>query len=438
MSRETFQMLPKIKLRCAPIGQFDQAKLRITTDFWCGIAGSGAAVAKVADTAAFCGFLRMNGFRLLLAAGAGVALLAAQPGLADVKAGAEAWARGDYAAAVAQWQGPADAGDTDAQFNLAQAYKLGRGVPRDLTKAELLFSKAAAAGHLAAADNYGLLLFDRGERGLAMPYVRAGAARGDPRAQYLLGIAHFNGDLAPKDWVRAYALMTLAQSAGLPQAAPALAQMDQYIPMEQRQAAASLAPQLGQKADAARLSQGKAADLAAPAGTGAAVAVAAGPKPALPSVTPPMVRPAAAVASAVRTAGAATAATAGADYARPAVSEKPAPAPASKPPAPKPAPAMADAVPAKPKPKPAPAPAPAAASGGRWRVQFGAFGVAANADALWAKVRSRPEVTGHPRVNVPSGKVSKLQATGYVSREAAAAACSSLSKAGLTCIAVQD
>ena len=244
----------------------------------------------------------------------------------------------------------------------------------------------------------------------------------------MLGIAHFNGDLAPKDWVRAYALMTLAQSAGLPQAAPALAQMDQYIPMEQRQAAASLAPQLGQKADAARLSQGTAADLAAPAGTGAAVAVAAGPKPALPSVTPPMVRPAAAVASAVRTADAATAATAGADYARPAVAEKPAPAPASKPPAPKPAPAMADAVPAKPKPKPAPA----AASGGRWRVQFGAFGVAANADALWAKVRFRPEV------NVPSGKVSKLQATGYVSREAAAAACSSLSKAGLTCIAVQD
>ena len=83
----------------------------------------------------------MNGFRLLLATGADVAVLAAQPGLADVKAGAEAWA-----AAVAQWQGPADAGDTDAQFNLAQAYKLGRGVPRDLTKAELLFSKAAAAG----------------------------------------------------------------------------------------------------------------------------------------------------------------------------------------------------------------------------------------------------------------------------------------------------
>ena len=71
-------------------------------------------------------------------------------------------------------------------------------------------------------------------------------------------------------------------------------------------------------------------------------------------------------------------------------------------------------------------------------MQFGAFGVPANADALWAKLKARPELAGHPRIDVPTGKVSKLQAGGFASREAAAAACASLSKAGLTCIAAQD
>jgi TPR repeat protein len=149
---------------------------------------------------------------------AALALVFAVPGHADVKDGVDAWSRGDYAAAVRQWQGPANAGDADAQFNLAQAYKLGRGVNQDLTKAEQLFVKAAAQGHLQAADNLGLLMFQRGERAGAMPYIKAASGRGDPRAHYVLGLAHFNGDGVEKDWERAYALVSLAQQAGLPQA----------------------------------------------------------------------------------------------------------------------------------------------------------------------------------------------------------------------------
>ena len=88
-----------------------------------------------------------------------------------------------------------------------------------------------------------------------------------------------------------------------------------------------------------------------------------------------------------------------------------------------------------PKPTPAPAPRPAADSGGTWRIQLGAFGVAGNADILWAKVRSRPEVAGHPRLNVKAGAVTKLQAGGY-SPAGAQAACSKLKAAGYTCVAV--
>src|ERR1700712_2990213 len=98
--------------------------------------------------------------RISLLAGA---FAVASPALADVKAGVDAWSRGDYQRAIAEWKGPADHGDADAQFNLGQAYKLGRGVSPDLAKAEELFAKAAQHGHIQASDNLGLLLFQRGE-----------------------------------------------------------------------------------------------------------------------------------------------------------------------------------------------------------------------------------------------------------------------------------
>lgn len=357
-----------------------------------------------------------------------VALVLATPALGDVKSGEDAWNRGDYATAAQQWEAPAAQGDPDAQFHLAQAYRLGRGVTRDLAKAELLFGKAAAQGHVEAGDFYGLMMFDRGERAAAMPYIRAAADRGDPRAQYLLGIAHFNGDLAPKDWVRAYALMTLAQSAGLPQAAPAMTQMDQHIPLAQRQAAASLAARLGEQAETNRRNQLAAADL------GSKVVPTAAPTAAPPLPAPQPTR------------------VASADVLPPPPAPLPAPLPAPRPPfglgqtapttygeAPGGDADMPEAAApaARPVARPASRP-PAVAASGPWRVQLGAFGVASNADALWARVKGRPEIAGHARANVKVGAVTKLQATGFASRDAANRACSALAAAGITCLPVQD
>jgi len=174
---------------------------------------------------------------------AALGLLAA-PALADVKAGVDAWSAGDFSRAVVEWQEPAAAGDADALFNLAQAYRLGRGVEVDSARARKLYEEAAARGHVKAADNYGLMLFQEGEQEKAMPLIRAAADRGDPRAQYVLGLSHFNADYAPRDWVRAYALMTLASGSGLPQARDALVQMDKYVPAQQRSQAQALARQL--------------------------------------------------------------------------------------------------------------------------------------------------------------------------------------------------
>jgi cell division septation protein DedD len=162
----------------------------------------------------------------------------------------------------------------------------------------------------------------------------------------------------------------------------------------------------------------------------------------------------AAVPAAIRTAAKDSAASAGADYARPAAAAQPVAAkPASAKPAPAKPAAVAAALPKPAAPKPAPTPtattkppqpkaaaasAKPATAAGPWRVQLGAFGVAANADALWARARGRPELAGHPRINAKAGAVTKLQAGGFATRESASAACAGLSRAGFTCIPARD
>jgi len=344
---------------------------------------------------------------------AGSTISAGSAAFADVKAGVDAWSAGDYGAAVKEWKTQADKGDPDAQFNLGQAYKLGRGVPLDLGKAEDLYGRAAAQGHIQAADNYGLLLFQRGERERALPYIQAASDRGDSRAQYILGVGHFNGDIVPKDWVRAYALVTLAQQAGLPQATNALAQMDQHIPLADRQKSVPLAAQIAAAADATRERQVAASELGA-----RPVA------PAVPVATPPRVASAAIPAAIPGS----SPANAGADFTRSA----PPPTIVKTPP-----PVAAKPAPAKPAPaKMATAPAPTAAKAvtGSWRLQLGAFGVSGNAEKLWAKLSRRPEIAGHPRQLVSSGKLTRLYAGGYASRAAAASACASLKASGQECV----
>ena len=182
--------------------------------------------------------------RMALGAAAALATVTAMPALADVKAGVEAWQRGDFGAAVKEWRPLADQGDADAQFNLGQAYRLGRGVPADLRIAQSWFQKAAAKGHEQAQGNLGLILYESGKRREALPWIRKAADRGDPRAQYVLGIELTNGDLITKDWPRAYALMTRAAAQGLPAAARSLTQMEQFVPLAERQKGIALARQI--------------------------------------------------------------------------------------------------------------------------------------------------------------------------------------------------
>jgi uncharacterized protein len=169
------------------------------------------------------------------------AALAAPLSAQSVKAGIDAWQRADYAAAVGIWRPLAEGGDADAQFNLGQAYRLGRGVPLDLSAAKIWFERAARNGHLDAETTLGLLTFQNGDRVQGLKWLKAAADQGEPRALLVYGTALFNGDGVPQDRVLAYALVSRAAAQGLEPAKDTLAQLDQLMPVADRQKAVSLA-----------------------------------------------------------------------------------------------------------------------------------------------------------------------------------------------------
>lgn len=320
------------------------------------------------------GMARMKRATLAVAA-----LLAALPAGADVKAGVDAWSRGEFARAVQEWRPLAIAGDADAQFNMGQAYKLGRGVPVNLDQAQSWFKRAADQGHIQAQDNYGIGLFQANRHAEAAQWLERSVARGEPRAQLVLATMLFNGDGVKADYPRAYALMTRASQAGLSSASQSLAQMDGFISPADREQGMQLARRYA--AETRATGAGTFADRSA--------TVASAHTPSA-NVTRPS--PARAVRS-------------------------------SSPRTPEPA--------AKPRPAPAtPAPTRAARTGA-WRIQLGAFRERGNAKTLWTRVRGR--LRGAQPAYVAGGGVTRLQATGFASRAEAQRACTA---AGVACVVI--
>jgi TPR repeat protein len=342
-----------------------------------------------------------NNARHTIAAIAFATVLAAAPALADVKAGVDAWEAGRYEQAVKEWRALADRGDADAQFNMGQAYRLGRGVPADLKIAQSWFEKAAAQGHQEAQANAGLLLFQNGNRTGALPWLRKAADRGDARAQYVLGTALFNGDFTAKDWPRAYAYMSRSAAQGLTPAKASLTQMEQYVSAEDRQKGSLLAAQIGQGS-------------AFPAGT--------------PTVTE--TRPVR-IAGQVKSRPAAPA---------PIFTGKPiAPTAKGDTPGDKAAAAAAHATrlaSAAPKAAAKPAPAPVAV-GGRWRVQLGAYGNAGAARVQWMSLTKRVGALGGLQPSYEqAGAFTRLRVGPLASRTDADKVCAAAKSAGQACFTV--
>jgi hypothetical protein len=159
----------------------------------------------------------------------------------SVKAGIEAWQKGDYAGAIAAWRPLAEAGDSDAAFNLGQAYRLGRGTQTNLGAAQTWFERAARNGHVDAQTTLGLLLFQNGNQTGGLRWLRQAADQGEPRAMLVYGTALFNGDGITQDPVLGYAYVSRAAAQGLAPAKDTLEQLDKLLPVEDRKKGVALA-----------------------------------------------------------------------------------------------------------------------------------------------------------------------------------------------------
>jgi TPR repeat protein len=169
------------------------------------------------------------------------AALAAPLPAQTVKAGIDAWQRADYPAAVAIWRPLAEGGDADAQFNLGQAYRLGRGVQLDLAAARIWFERAARSGHLDAETTLGLLMFQNGDRAGGLKWLKQAADQGEPRALLVYGTALYNGDVVTQDRILGYAYVSRSAAQGLQPAQETLAQLEQLMTAADRQKGAALA-----------------------------------------------------------------------------------------------------------------------------------------------------------------------------------------------------
>jgi TPR repeat protein len=133
-------------------------------------------------------------------------------GCATESAGLAAYRRGDYGAAMNEFQRNKTPG---SDFALGVMYCKGEGGEQDTAKGASHFRRAADGGHAEALYNLGLLYL----KGSGVPRdlreaarcFRLSAAKGFAKAQYNLGLMYARGDGVERD--RRKALHWLAHSA---------------------------------------------------------------------------------------------------------------------------------------------------------------------------------------------------------------------------------
>jgi TPR repeat protein len=155
-----------------------------------------------------------------------IALIAglAVPSLAGFDDGVDAYKRGDYAAAFAEWKPLAEQGYASAQFNLGTMYMRGEGVSQDYAEAVEWLRRAAAQDH-AKAHYFLSFAYTRAlgvprDDGRAVESLRRAAELGFVEAQYRLGLIYTEKrPRAPQDYVLAYVWFDLAAAQGSEKAA---------------------------------------------------------------------------------------------------------------------------------------------------------------------------------------------------------------------------
>lgn len=136
----------------------------------------------------------------------------------DFEKGWTAYSSGDYAAALAEWQDLADAGDAKACYGMGLLYGNGFGVDMIDELAIKYYGIAAAEGHAEAQYNLGVMH----QNGWGVPlneeeglkWFRLAAEQGIVGAQMALGRFYAMDFAASYDPVQAYKWFALAAKLG--------------------------------------------------------------------------------------------------------------------------------------------------------------------------------------------------------------------------------
>lgn len=113
----------------------------------------------------------------------GVALFLLAPlAGAEFEEGVAAASRGDFGEALVLWKPLAEAGRSDAQFEIAELYASGSGVPQDHVQAVRWLSRSAAQGNPQAQYRLGLFY-----------YAGVGVERDTHEALFWVGVAAVQG-----------------------------------------------------------------------------------------------------------------------------------------------------------------------------------------------------------------------------------------------------
>lgn len=136
----------------------------------------------------------------------------------------------NYNEAFASFSKLADEGHPAAQHIVGMMYEKGIGCKRNLPKAVGYYRKAAdqdfcdaqcRLGHMYLAGNS--VLYKNTEQ--ATQWLAKAAAKGQPAAEYTLGMLHLKGDTIPKDLDKAGQYLRSAASHGVQEAEEAVAKL---------------------------------------------------------------------------------------------------------------------------------------------------------------------------------------------------------------------
>jgi len=135
-----------------------------------------------------------------------------------IDAGITAVDNEDYGEAFSIFSRLAEAGDAEAQYNLAMLYRTGKGVKKDLSAGFKWFAQAAEQG-IPDAQYYLAHMYDNGEAveknlSKAFEWYQKAAEQGQGLAQINLGVMYADGISVPQNVERAYLWFHAAAAQG--------------------------------------------------------------------------------------------------------------------------------------------------------------------------------------------------------------------------------